>query len=200
MNVQVKFSDELQQWVQSDAPKSLGALSEVFEEKTFAVAIMLMMLVAATPIPTGGIAFVFQINAAAIAVQMVLGRHTLWIPRRWREHELHGRTVDKAIPFFIRRVRWLEKYSLPRWASLFGQRFFIRLIGLVLIGFAIAAALAPPFSGLETLPGMGGVLVALAIIFEDIVMLAVGVVIGTGGIVLLITVGAAVVRLIRGIL
>ncbi len=66
-NAGTTFSDELERWLASDIPKSLGSLGDVFEEKTFAVAIVLLMLVSATPIPTGGITFIFQVNAAAIA-------------------------------------------------------------------------------------------------------------------------------------
>ncbi len=66
-----------------------------------------------------------------------------------------------------------------------------------MIGFAVVAALAPPLSGLETLPALGAVLIGLAIILEDIAVFVVGVVIRTGGIVLFVAVGAAVVRFIQ---
>ena len=58
----------------------------------------------------------------------------------------------------------------------------LRLLGLLLMAFAIAAFLAPPFSGLDTLPAMGAVVVSLAIILEDVIVLAIGTVIGAGGI------------------
>jgi hypothetical protein len=68
-----------------------------------------------------------------------------------------------------------------------------------MIALAVAAALAPPFSGLDTLPSLGAVAVALAIILDDVVVLAIGVVIGTGGILLIFTIGAAVVRVLRNL-
>ena len=71
-----------------------------------------------------------------------------------------------------------------------------RVVGLLLTAFAVGAAIAPPFSGLDTLPAMGAVAVALAIILEDVVVLAIGAVIGTGGIILIVTVGAAIVRVL----
>jgi hypothetical protein len=48
----------------------------------------------------------------------------------------------------------------------FEQRWFLRLLGLLFVALAIAAAFAPPFSGLDTLPALGAVAVALAIILE----------------------------------
>ena len=197
MNAAGKFSDELEQWLESDDPKSLGALGDVFAEKSFAVAILILMIVSATPLPTGGVTLAFQVMAVMVAAQMVLGRQTIWFPQRWRQRELGARTTGKAIPFLVRRIRWLEKYSRPRWTGLFHRRLFIRLVGVVLIAFSIAAALAPPLSGLETLPAMGAATIALAILFEDVVVFVIGLIVGTGGIVLFVSVGAAVARLFR---
>ena len=199
MDPELRFSDELEQWLDSDAPKSLGSMNEVFAEKTFAVAIALLMAVSATPLPTGGITLVFQILAGVAAAQMVLGRRTIWVPERWRDHEMGSKATRRAIPFVLRRVRWLEQHSRPRWAGLFHRRLFLRLIGLAIVVLAIVASLAPPFSFLDTLPAMGAVTIALAIILEDVVVLAVGFVIGTGGIVLFISVGAAVLRFVQGL-
>ena len=108
-------------------------------------------------------------------------------------------TTGKAVPFIVRRVRWFERFSRPRLARLFEQRWFLRLLGLLLIAFAVAAAIAPPFSGLDTLPALGAVTVSLAIILEDIVVLAVGIAIGAGGILLILTIGAALLRIVRNV-
>ena len=197
MNPEERFSDALEQWLASDAPKSLGSMNDVFAEKTFAVAIAVLMAVSATPLPTGGITLVFQIVAGLVAAQMVLGRRTIWVPERWRDHEMGRATTQRTVPFVVRRVRWLEGHSRPRWAGLFHQRWFLRIQGLVIVVLAIVSSLAPPFTFLDTLPALGAVLIAAAIMLEDIVVLIVGFVIGTGGIVLFISVGAAMVRLVE---
>jgi hypothetical protein len=82
---------------------------------------------------------------------------------------------------------------------LFAQVWFRRILGLVVMALAVGAALAPPFSGLDTLPALGAVVVALAILLEDAIVLAIGIVIGTGGIVLIISIGAAVARFARSL-
>jgi hypothetical protein len=132
-----------------------------------------------------------------LAAQMVLGRKTIWLPERWQRRELGAITTGKAIPFIVRRVRWVERFSRRRGARLFAQGWMLRLLGLLLMALAIAAALAPPFSGLDTLPALGAVLVALAIILEDVLVLALGILVGTGGVILMVTIGAALARLIR---
>jgi hypothetical protein len=193
------FSDQLECWLRSDSTKTLGALSEMFAEKSFAATIVLLMFVPALPLPTGGVSHLFEVIAVVLAAQMVAGRRTIWLPDSWQRRELGGATTEKAIPFMIRWIRRVERFSRPRGARLLEQGWMLRLVGLLLMGLAIGAAIAPPFSGLDTLPAMGAVAVALGIILEDIVVLAVGAVIGTGGIILILTVGAAIVRVLRSL-
>jgi hypothetical protein len=193
------FSDELEEWLRSDGPKTLGALGELFEEKSFAVTILMLMFVPALPLPTGGVTHVFELITVLLAAQMLVGRRTIWLPERWARRELGATMTGKAIPFVIRWVRRVERYSRPRWAALFHQRWMLPVFGLIFIALAVAAGLAPPFSGLDTLPAMGAIAVALAIIFEDVLLLAIGFVLGTTGVVLIVTVGAALVHVLRGL-
>lgn len=193
------FSDQLEGWLRSDGSKTLGALSSVFAEKSFAVTILLLMFLPAVPLPTGGITHVFEAITVVLAAEMVLGHRTLWLPARWKARELGALTTDKAIPFMLRVIRWFERFSKPRGAWWFGQRWMLRVLGLLIGGLATAAALAPPFSGLDTLPSLGAVVIALAIILEDAVVLAIGVVVGAGGTLLILTIGAALVRGVQGL-
>jgi hypothetical protein len=199
MDTDQQFSHQLERWLSSDETKTLGALGDVFAEKSFAVTILLLMFLPALPLPTGGISHVFEAITIVLAAQMVLGRRTIWLPERWQGRELGPATTDKAIPFMLRRIQLVERFSRPRGAQLFAQGWMLRLLGLLLIALAVAAALAPPFSGLDTLPALGAVAIALSIILEDLVVLAIGIAIGTGGIVLILTIGAAIVRILQGL-
>ena len=191
------FADELEAWLRGDGPKTLGSLEGVFEEKTFATTILFLMFVPALPLPTGGVTHLFEAIAVVVAGQMVLGRRTMWLPGKWKRRELGALTTDKAIPFMVRWVRRFERFSRPRGVHIFEQRWSLRLLGLLLIVFAVAAGLAPPFSGLDTLPAKGAVIVALAIILEDVVILGIGAAVGLGGAALIVTIGAAVVRFVQ---
>jgi len=194
------FSDELEEWLRSDRPKTLGALGDVFEEKSFAVAILLLMLVPAIPAPTGGVTHVFEAIAALLAFEMVLGLRTIWLPERWKKKELGSLATDKAVPFVIRRIRWFERFSRPRLAGVLERGIALRLLGLVFTALAVAAALAPPFSGLDTFPAIGAVVVALGIVLGDVVLVGIGVVVGAGGVVLIIALGAEAVHLVKSVL
>ncbi len=193
------FSGELERWLRSDGPKTLGSMNHVFGEKSFAVTILLLMAVPALPLPTGGVTHVFEAITVILAAEMVLGRRTIWLPARLARRDLGATVTDKAIPFIGRRIRQVERISHPRGVRLFEHRFSLRILGLLLMALAIGAAVAPPFSGLDTLPALGAVAIALSIILEDVVVLVVGIVVGTGGIVLTITVGAALYRGVKSL-
>lgn len=193
------FSRELADWLESDATKTLGGLSEIFGERAFAVAVLLLMFPAALPLPTGGVTHLLEIIAILAAAEMVLGFNTIWLPARWRHREIGGALTGKALPFVIRRVAWAERFSKPRGAILLRQRWFNRLLGVVLIGLAVGALLAPPFSGLDTLPAMGVLGVTLGIILGDLVVVAIGALFGASGIVVTVVLGAAVVEFFRSI-
>ncbi len=191
------FSQQLEVWLEGDGVKTIGSLGEVFAEKSFAVTILFLMFLPALPLPTGGITHVFEAITVIIAAEMVIGARRLWLPERVRQRDLGPSLTKKAIPFMMRRIRWFERFSRPRWSGLVGDPWFHRFLGIVFIGLAAAAAIAPPFSGLDTLPALGAVVVALGMILEDIVVLGIGVVIGTGGVVLIVTVGAALFRVVQ---
>ena len=194
MTAERKFSDELDDWLRGDTPKTLGDMSDAFYEKSFAVTILLLMFVPALPLPTGGITHVFEVITVFVALQMVIGRRTIWLPRRWRQRALGVTITGKAVPFIIRRVRWFEKFTRPRMAWLFRQRWFIRVLGLVIVAFTAGAAIAPPFSGLDTLPALGVVLLSLGVLLEDVLVVVVALVVGVAGVVLEVVLGSAAIH------
>jgi hypothetical protein len=191
------FSDELDEWLRSDTPKTLGAMNDVFDERSFAVAILLLMFPSALPVPTGGVTHVLEAVTLLLAFQIVAGREEVWVPRRWRQRELGETLTGKAIPFIVRRVRSFERFSRNRMAPLFERGWFLRLLGVFIVVFTLGSILAPPFSGLDTLPALGVVLITLGMILRDVTFTVAGAVVGCAGVLLIITLGEAAVRLFQ---
>jgi hypothetical protein len=187
----IPFSIELEHWLKSPGPKTLASLDKVFAEKSFAVIFTILLAVAALPVPTGGLTHLFGFLSALTALQVVAGRRNLWIPKRWRELRLGPTAQQKFIPTLIRFIRWLERYSRPRMIGLLGSAPVVRFYGIAVMTFSAAVTVTPPFSGLDTLPAMGVVLMSLAIILEDSILFLVGLVVGTVGVSLMIFLGAA---------
>lgn len=191
----VPFSDELERWLRSRQPKTLLSLDRVFAEKSFAVTFAMLMAFSALPIPTGGLSHAFGLVAALIALQILVGRRSLWVPQRWQDLKINRGMQERLIPALIRLIRWLEKYSRPRFTHILRSALTIRLYGLAVFVFSASVAVSPPFSGLDTLPAMGVVLMSLSVILEDFFLFVFGLIVGTAGVILMIFIGAAAFEL-----
>jgi hypothetical protein len=94
----------------------------------------------------------------------------------------------------MRTVRWLERFSRPRLSLLFDHRASNLVFGVLVVAGSAAAFVAPPFSGLDTLPSMGVVLLSLAVLLEDFAFVLGALVIGTAGVILEVIVGRAALK------
>jgi hypothetical protein len=196
VTVDDRFSHELETWLERDAPKTVGSLTDLIDEKSFAVVTLLLLIPSALPIPTGGVTHLFELIAVIVVAQMVLGREELWLPRRFRDHELGKTMTGKAIPRVLGVVRWFERWARPRLARVLDLRPVKSLLAVFLLVFVTAAFVAPPFSGLDTLPSLGVVIVCLGIIFRDAIIVGVGLLVGASGIALVILLGSVAWRLL----
>ncbi len=185
------LSDELQRWLSGEREKTLGSLVHAFGEKSFAILLVLLLGVPALPLPTGGLTHVFELIAALVAVELISGRPEVWLPRRWRALEVAGPRRERFILALMRLIRRLERHSRPRLRFLFHLRFSDTAFGLVAVAGTAGAFFAPPFSGLDTLPALGIVVVALGVLLEDFLVALTGMVLGATGIALELALGAA---------
>jgi hypothetical protein len=195
-----KVSDELERWLKSDSRKTIGGLIELFEEKSFALLFVFLLGVPALPLPTGGVTHVFEILAILLAAQLVVGRHEIWVPRRWCELEIAGPKQKKFLEGLMKLIRKLERFSKPRLRFLFNHRLSNSVFGLIVIAGSLGAFLAPPFTGLDTLPSLGVVVVSLGFLLEDVIVVAAGVAIGVAGVILEIVLGSAAVGGVKKLL
>jgi hypothetical protein len=186
-----KISDQIEGWLQSAGSKTLGDLIDVFDEKSFAVIFVLLLGVPALPLPTGGATHVFELIAMLLALQLIVGRSQVWLPERWRGIDLEGPGRQKFLRGLLKSIRFLERFSRPRLRWAFNHRVSNAVFGLIVLALSIGAFVAPPFSGLDTLPALGAVLVALAVLMEDALLLALGLAVGAGGVLLELILGKA---------
>lgn len=188
-----KVSDELEGWLQRDGMRTLGSLIELFEEKSFALLFVLLLGVSALPLPTGGATHVFEVIAMLLALQLILGRRRIWLPQRWCRLELAGPRQQRFLAGLMKLIRRLERLSRPRLRFLFDHRLSNVVFGLLVLGGALGAFFAPPFTGLDTLPSLGVVLLSLGVLLEDVLVVLVALLVGVAGVVLEIVLGSAAV-------
>ncbi len=189
-----RVSGQIADWLEGDGDKTLGGLIELFEKKSFAVVFVVLLGVPALPLPTGGATHVFEIIAALLALQLIVGREEIWLPQRWRRLELAGPKQQRFISGLMKLIRWLERFSRPRLVFLFEHRLSNVVFGLFVLGGTAGAFFAPPFTGLDTLPALGVVLLSLGVLLEDIIVAIVGLVVIAVGVALEIILGSAVVH------
>ncbi len=189
-----KVSEELERWLADDGARTLGSLIELFKEKSFALLFVLLLGVPALPLPTGGATHVFEIIAALLALELILGREQIWLPERWCALELAGERQQRFIHGLMRMIRRLERISKPRMRFLFEHRLSSIVFGALVIAGSAGAFFAPPFTGLDTLPALGVVLLALGVLLEDILVVLVAVIVGAAGVVLEIVLGTAAIH------
>jgi hypothetical protein len=187
-------SSQLEGWLQSDDQKTVGGLVELFGEKSFAILFVFLLGLPALPLPTGGATHVFEIIAVLLAFEMIAGRQEVWVPRRWRTVELAGKRQQRLVAGLMRMIRWLERLSRPRGQFLFHTRASNIVFGLLVIGGCVASFAAPPFTGLDTLPALGVVLLSLGVLLTDILLVGVAAIVMAAGITLEIVVGSAAIH------
>jgi hypothetical protein len=194
-----KVSNQLEGWLGDDGPKTLGSLIDVFGEGSFAIVFVLLMAVPALPLPTGGVTHVFEVITMLLALELIVGRRTIWLPARWCGLPLGGESKEKFIDALLRRIRSLERISRPRGRWLFGHRLSGSVFGLAALGLSLTAFLAPPFSGLDTLPSIGLVVLALGYLMTDLLVVAIGASIGVIGVASVIFLGSIAVKFFKSI-
>jgi hypothetical protein len=112
---------------------------------------------------------------------------------------LAGDKHERFLTALMKLIRRLERISKPRLRFLFDHRASNVAFGLVVIAGCVAAFLAPPFTGLDTLPALAVVLVSLGVLLEDFAVVIVGLVIGVTGIALEMFLGKAAIDAVSGL-
>jgi hypothetical protein len=68
------------------------------------------------------------------------------------------------------------------------------VFGLLVVALTVAAFLAPPFTGLDTLPALGVVLLSLGVLLRDFLVVVVALAVGATGVLLEIVLGTAAIK------
>jgi hypothetical protein len=191
-----KVSDQLEAWARhTDSKRTIGGLIDEFGPKSFGILFVILMALPALPLPTGGVSHVLEIVTMLLALELCVGRDEVWLPEWLKKKELKGAAGPKFTNSLLKRIRWFERLSRPRGKRLLEHRLANVALGAAVFASSLTAFLAPPFSGLDTLPALGVVVMGLGMLLGDIVLVAAGLGIGSIGAALVIGLGRAITRL-----
>jgi len=110
-----------------------------------------------------------------------------------------GGRQQRLVLALVNLIRRLERLSRPRLTFLFDHRLSNVVFGLLALGGTASAFLAPPFTGLDTLPSLGVVLLSLGVLLEDIVIVVIAIILGGAGVTLEVVLGSAAIHAIDGL-
>jgi hypothetical protein len=159
---------------------SIREIVDAFGERAFGFVIILFSLPNCVPAPPGVLS-IFGVPVFLFAVQMALGRHKPWLPRKILDKQFKRAdlvsVLDKAAP----KLAMVERLLKPRATFLFSP-LMDRLFGIFVALLALSVIL--PLPGTNYLPAFATVFLAMALIEEDGVVLGLGTLLGIAGLVL----------------
>lgn len=174
---------------------SLGALVDALEERAFGLVLLLLALPCAVPF-LYGVPQVVSLPMLAVAVQAVMGRKTLWLPERLRARTMARADLKSMLARAEPWLRRLEVLAHPRLTALAGPAFD-RVLGLVVL--IAACSIAVPLPLTNTVPGIGVAILAIGMIERDGLLILAGAVLALAWVVMLLTVGTAVLSWAAGL-
>lgn len=153
----------------------------VLRDRAFALFVVLLGLPNCLPMPPP-IPLICGFLLAFVALQIVLGLPAPWLPRALLRRSIARADLERAVARAAPVFRRLERVSRPRLA-VFDHVVAVRLIGVLLLVFALGLLFAPPLIGQIPL-GIAVCLVGLGLVERDGVMVLAGLAIGSFGLTL----------------
>ena len=151
-----KLSVELQRYFFEQEREPLVKLADILslaEERIFGFLLVILALPSALPIPAPGYSIPFGILIFVLAVQLLTGAKSPWLPQRMINSSIKLKTAQGGVSTAIPWLRRIEAITRPRMTYLCTS-----LPGRVLIGSAIALmsiSMMIPIPGTNTLPAIG---------------------------------------------
>ena len=123
----------------SAAGLTLGEVFQRIGDRGFGLLLIVLSLPSALPIPAAGYSTPFGIIIAVLALQMLAGRTSPWIPERAARTKLHGKFIDVMLGFFTKFFSKVEFLIRPRltWVGSRPGRAFLGLLVLIMAGLMI---------------------------------------------------------------
>ncbi|MFT0798647.1 exopolysaccharide biosynthesis protein [Synechococcus sp. R5-12] len=145
---------------------------ELAGERSFGLFLAVLSFPSALPLPAPGYSTPFGVFIVLLALQLVAGRTTPWLPKWVLQTSVERKQFQKWAQAGIPWLQRIEKIARPRWRQLcttrLGQVWLGTWIGLMGISMII------PVPGTNTLPAMGVFVTAFGLLEEDGILCSLG--------------------------
>lgn len=139
-----------------------------------ASALLLLTIPQVLPIPLF-LSNLLALPILAVAVQIMLGRRSLWLPKWLLEKPVERDRLEQICEKVVPTLRRVERLIRPRYANIWA-RDGGRLLGVACIAIALVSVAPLPFTG--WVPGWALLLIALGLLQHDGLVVMGGLAIG----------------------
>ncbi len=143
---------------------SIGELSAAVGEKGFGLLLMILSLPSALPVPAPGYSTPFGIAIAIIAIQMLTGRHRLWLPEKIKGVRIHPKFAGKMVGSVSKFLHAVERFIKPRHLWIRSRLGHSALACVILI---MACLMMLPIPLTNTFPAMVIFIIGIGLSEED---------------------------------
>ncbi|MBD2296762.1 exopolysaccharide biosynthesis protein [Anabaena sphaerica FACHB-251] len=163
-----KLSNELQRYFFEEERQEKVTLADILllaQERIFGFLLVILSLPSALPVPAPGYSTPFGVLIFLLAVQLVAGAKTPWLPPKMMNHQIQLSTVRGFMKAGLPWLRRIEAIARPRLSYI-----CTTLPGRITIGSAIALmaiSMMIPIPGTNTLPAMGIFVTAFGLSEDD---------------------------------
>ena len=162
----------LLQAVRGDSERiSVGDILDALDARAFGLAILIFSLPSIVPMPPG-VPTVIGVALLIVSVQMVIGRHELWLPRFLTKRSFPRKSLVSALEKLAPRLEAVERVARPRLFFLTGKIGTV-LIGLVVLFMAIVLILPLPPGG-NFPPALACAVLGMGLVERDGVIILIG--------------------------
>jgi len=143
---------------------SIREITGAVGEKGFGLVLMVLSLPSALPVPAPGYSTPFGIVIGLIALQMILGRQTLWLPEKLKGVRIKPSLARRMLGTAVRFLKKIERFIRPRqrWIRSRGGQS-----GLAILILIMACLMMLPIPLTNTFPAMVIFLIGIGLSEED---------------------------------
>jgi hypothetical protein len=160
---------------------TVGDIVAVLRNRAFSLLVVLLGLPNCLPMPPP-IPLLCGLLLGLVAIQIVAGRPTPWLPKNLLRRSIAREDVVRALDRAMPALRRLERWSRPR-VRVLETPLAMRLVGLSLLALAFGLLFAAPVVGQIPL-GLAVCLVGLGLVERDGVVVIAGLAVGAIGLAL----------------
>lgn len=143
---------------------SISEITGAVGEKGFGLVLMVLSLPSALPVPAPGYSTPFGIVIGLIALQMILGRQTLWIPKKLKGVRIKPSLAKRMLGTAAKFLKKIERFIRPRqrWIRSRGGQ-----AGLATVILIMSCLMMLPIPLTNTFPAMVIFLIGIGLSEED---------------------------------